>query len=660
MNKFYAFFILCMCTIAANAQTPLDHTLQLTATTQVSPAQIKISWKKLSSATGYQVYRKTKSASGFGTLLTTINATDSIYTDNNVTADSTYEYQVIKTGGSNAATGYIYAAVKALPIHNRGTMLLLVDSTFSDSCNIEITTLMNDLSGDGWKIVRKDFARSTGVSTIKTFIVNTYNADNTVSAVYILGHLAVPYSGDLNPDAHPDHKGAWPADVYYADIDGIWTDNSVNNTVATGTRNDNTPGDGKFDQSTLPSRADLQLGRIDFNNMPAFSKTEIQMMRTYLNKAHSYKMDSLTMIRQALIDDNFGVSTGEPFAANGWRNFAPLLGTGGTQSADYISTLNTTTYQWSFGCGGGSYTSASGVGTTANIAANNMNGIFSMLFGSYFGDWDNQNNFLRAPLCANTPMLTNCWAGRPHWFFHHMALGETIGYSTLLSQNNDGTYLTTNNYMTKGVHIALMGDPSLRQDYLKPVKNVNVTAVAGGGANIAWTASPDPAVIGYYIYSADDRYGAYKRRTSLVNVTTYNDSFGTDGTKYYMVRAVKVQNSPSGSYNNLSIGAVSSPVIIDYPYSEGQSINAINNVVSTNVYPNPVSNLLNISLKVQKPANATLFINNINGQVLYTKEARLNTGTNDIQMAVDGLMTGIYYLNVVCDGAITSRVWIKN
>lgn len=659
MKKIYMLMMMCCSVIVANSQTPLDHTVQLTAITQASPAQIKISWKKISSATGYQVYRKTKSAASFGTALSTVSATDSIYTDNSVSADSAYEYQVIKTGG-NAATGYIYAAIKALPIHNRGTMLLLVDSTFTDSCSTEITTLMNDLSGDGWKIVRKDFARSTSVNTIKSYIVNTYNTDNTVKAVYILGHLAVPYSGDLNPDAHADHKGAWPADVYYADVDGTWTDNSVNNTTSTGTRNDNTPGDGKYDQSTLPSNADLQLGRVDVSNMPAFSKTEVQMMRTYLNKAHSYKMDSLAMIHQALIDDNFGVSTGEPFAANGWRNFAPLLGYGGTQSLDYIATLNTTTYQWSFGCGGGSYTSAGGIGTTANIAANNMNGIFSMLFGSYFGDWDNQNNFLRAPLCANTPMLTNCWAGRPHWFFHHMALGEPIGYSTMISQNNDGTYLTTNNYMTKGVHIALMGDPSLRQDYLKPVKNVNVTAVAGGGANITWSASPDPAIIGYYIYSADDRYGAYKRRSPLINLTTYNDSFGTDGTKYYMVRAVKVQNTPSGSYNNLSIGVVSSPVTIDYPYSESQSANTIGNIVSANLYPNPASDVLNIALTAQKAVIGTVTITNIYGQTLYTKDVQLNSGTNNIHISVEGLTAGVYYANIISGGIIASHTWVKN
>jgi archaellum component FlaG (FlaF/FlaG flagellin family) len=660
MRKIYAIFLPLMLGSAANAQSPIDHTVQLTATTQASPAQIKISWKKVTGASGYQVYRKTKLSANWGALLTTVAATDSTYTDNAVVADSCYEYQVIKTGGSNAATGYIYASVKAAPIHNRGTMLLLVDSTFTDSCSAEITTLMNDLSGDGWKIVRNDFARTASVTTIKNYIVSSYNTDNSINALYLLGHLAVPYSGDLNPDAHPDHKGAWPADVFYADVNGSWTDNSVSNTVATGTRNDNTPGDGKYDQSLLPSDVELQTGRIDFSNMPAFTSTEVQMMRRYLNKAHAYKTGMLTVSKQAVIDDNFGVSTGEPFAANGWRNFAPLLGLSGSTSADYITSLNTGNYQWALGCGGGSYTSASGVGTTANIASSDMNGIFSMSFGSYFGDWDNQNNFLRAPLCANVPMLANCWAGRPHWFVHHMALGEAIGFSTLVSQNNDATYGTTNNYMTRGVHIALMGDPSLRTDYLKQVSNVVLTPITGGGAKVTWTASPDPAVIGYYIYSADTRYGTYKRRSPLVNVTTYNDSFGTNGSKYYMVRAVKLQSTPSGSYNNLSLGIVSAPATIDYPYSEGQAIRIIGAISTVSLYPNPATDQLNVILDANKQTTALVTITDVNGKQLYRAPVKVNSGTNRIEISVGHYSSGIYYLNISSDDNTASRGWVKH
>jgi hypothetical protein len=89
--------------------------------------------------------------------------------------------------------------------------------------------------------------------------------------VFLLGRIRVPYSGDIYPDGHPDHEGAWPADVYYADMNGAWTDNAVNVTVANDERHRNVPEDGKFDQSVLPTDVELQIGRVDFANMPAFA-----------------------------------------------------------------------------------------------------------------------------------------------------------------------------------------------------------------------------------------------------------------------------------------------------------------------------------------------------------------------------------------------------
>ena len=77
-----------------------------------------------------------------------------------------------------------------------------------------------------------------------------------------------------------------------------------------------------------------------------------------------------------------------------------------------------------------------GVGSTSDFAANDPQVVFTMLFGSYFGDWDSQDNFLRAALATPTYTLACVWAGRPYWYFHHMGLGETIGFSARVSQNN--------------------------------------------------------------------------------------------------------------------------------------------------------------------------------------------------------------------------------
>ena len=89
-------------------------------------------------------------------------------------------------------------------------------------------------------------------------------------------------------------------------------------------RNKNVPGDGKFDQSAIPSAMELQVGRVDFFNMLAFAKNEIELTRQYLQKAHRFKMGEIEVRRRALIDDNFNQQFAAP-AASGWRNFSPMF-----------------------------------------------------------------------------------------------------------------------------------------------------------------------------------------------------------------------------------------------------------------------------------------------------------------------------------------------
>src|SRR3712207_9501473 len=69
-------------------------------------------------------------------------------------------------------------------------------------------------------------------------------------------------------------RSAWPADMYYGDIDGEWSDDNVENTGATRPENHNVIGDGKFDLDIIPSDIDLMVSRIDFHNLPVFSRSE--------------------------------------------------------------------------------------------------------------------------------------------------------------------------------------------------------------------------------------------------------------------------------------------------------------------------------------------------------------------------------------------------
>ena len=641
------------------AQTAADYAVQLQAQVQQSPPRITISWRPFANTLTYGVYRKAL-GSGTWTNIANLTSADTFYHDNNVIADSAYEYHVIKNGSGINALGYIYAGIMAPPIHHRGGILMIVDSTFTTTCENELSRLMRDIRGDGWQVHRVDVSRNLPVPDVKALIINTRQANPNLNAVLLVGHIAGPYSGDIYPDGHtPDHKGAWPADVFYGDIDGVWTDNAVNVTAATRPENDNIPGDGKWDQSQLPSDLELQVGRIDFANMPAFSKTEVQMIKSYLDREHSYKMDSIAVIKRGLVDDNFGAMGGEAFAANAWRNFSPLLGRDSIKSADFIPALNTSSYQWAYGCGGGSYTSCGGVGTTNNLTTNNVNAIFVMVFGSYFGDFDAPNCFLRAPLCSNTPALISTWAGRPNQFHHQMALGEHIGYSTLQSQNNYGAVYGPSNVGARWIHQSLMGDLTLRTDYIKPPGSPGISSSATAGTTITWTASPDAGVIGYYVYRSGTEFGMYKRRSGMLTGTSFVDSFGSNGTQFYMVRAVKLQETPSGKYYNLSIGTVSSGSAQYFDFDLNVPQTAANEL-SVTIYPNPSDDNLNIAISNASAGKASITLRDINGKVVFASTYAARRGVAVLSPEVGHLPAGLYLVEVKNGKANYTGKWTKN
>jgi hypothetical protein len=550
---------------------PVDYAVPTSAQVQTAPPRITLSWPADADARAFNIYRKSFSATSWGAAIATVPGSATSFTDTNVVLGSAYEYQIEEptdyfpypNGDPSqwkTAYGYIYAGIQSTLIEDRGKVVLMVDNLHSTSLSNELARLQQDLAGDGWTVLRHDVSPSASVASVRALIQADYNADPAnVKSVFLFGHVPVPYSGDINPDGHSDHKGAWPADVYYGEMTSTWTDSSVNDSNAQNNRNFNIPGDGKFDQSTIPSDLELQVGRVDLHDLPAFlPKTEDDLLRQYLNKNHNFRHGTLSVQRRGLISDNFGELNGEAPAASAWRNFAPLFGSAPPtilSANQYFPTLAAQDYLWSYGCGPGGPNFAQGIGDTSDFASTDTKTVFTLLFGSYFADWDQSNDFLRAPLASTTYGLTCAWAGFPHWAFHHMALGQNIGYSTLISQNNPtaGLYKSFVNFSARWVHIALMGDPTLRMHPVKPPVTLSAAA-SSSSVVLSWTASPD-SVQGYHVYRSASATGPFVRLTSsLLAGTAYTDTNALSGTYTYMVRAVKLETAGSGSYFNPSQG----------------------------------------------------------------------------------------------------------
>ena len=558
-------FVFGLASAQSMAETnPRFYAVEVSATIQAAPPQINLEWSDDNSASSYNIYRKAPSATSW-TLVTSLPGSGTSWSDQNVSTGASYEYAITKsTSAGYQGTGYVLAGINAPMTENRGKLVLIVDSTHAAALATELTPLQQDLLGDGWTVIRHDVPRTATPPTVKNLIRNAYNADRSnVKSVFLFGHVAVPYSGNFNPDAHPDHKGAWAADTYYGDMDGAWTDSSVNNTGAHKPWNHNSPGDGKFDQSDLPSDLELAVGRVDFYNMTCFSnkawsRSELDLLRAYLDKDHAFRHGRIVVPGRGLVCDNFGESGGEAFASTGWRSFAPFFGAENNVQVgygQYFNTLRDEGYLWSYGTGGGSWYTCNGIGSSDDFANTEIKTVFTSFLGSYFGDWDNESAFLRAALGSGWTLAT-AWGGRPHWFFHRMGLGEPIGTSAILSQNNRyGGLYAAQNWGTHQVHVTLLGDPTLRMHPVLPPSNVSATA--GNGVTLTWSPSTDSSIQGYAVYRANSANGPFTRigGSALTSNLYFTDPSGASSS-VYMVRAVKLEQSGSGTYLNPSQGII--------------------------------------------------------------------------------------------------------
>jgi hypothetical protein len=509
--------------------------------------------------------------------------------------------QIIASGGPYVPHmyGHIYAGINVPEKEEMGTVLLVIDDFYGEELDYEINRLKLDLIGEGWQVKNILVNRNDEVTKVKEMILTEYEKDISINSILLLGHVPVPYSGNLG-SGHPDHTGAYPADVYYAEFDDEWTDFSVTNITASREANHNVPGDGKFDRTFIDSDVDVSLGRVDVSNYEVFPKTEIKLMRNYLNKNHVFRAGEVDIERRGLIDDNVGELGGMAPAANGYRNFAAMFGAENITNDDYFTTLSAHSYLWAYGCGGGSYISCQGIGTTTNFATKYVQSVFNMLYGSYFGDWDNTNNILRASLAADGNCLTNVWGGAPNWHFHHMALGETIGYSTLVTQNNISVYAPTDK--ARQIHIALMGDPTLKMHIVKPARNTTLQQIENT-IKVSWE-EPADNIIGYHIYRSDSIKNKFVRiNDHALSRLSFTDNNPFSGNNIYMIRALKLEKSGSGTYYNLSCGVIDS-----LKYTGTIGIDAIEKEIKTEYNPNPFNDKIRFSFN-SKDILGNLIIN---------------------------------------------------
>ena len=109
--------------------------------------------------------------------------------------------------------------------------------------------------------------------------------------------------------------------------------------------------------------------------------------------------------------------------------------------------------------------------------------------------------------------------------------------------------------------------------------------------------------------------------------------------------------------NFKSISFYSSQIIV----TEGDLSSIAENKFYTmiSLYPNPVIDELNIELNTENSDNITLEIYNYNGQIVYSENNNLNSGSNTIRMNASQFSAGMYFVKISGNNVYETLRFVK-
>ncbi len=587
IKKIFLLYLIILISSTANAITykPIDYTVRLNSEIINSTSfGFKIYWSKTTDSSNFSLRKKHADSSNWTSLLN--NSKDTVYYDYNVNDGTAYEYGIINTFDSAmTAHSYIMTGQNIADKSNK-KLLFIADETIYSALNKEINNYKLMLKADGYSVrfataPRSEKFDTNNIRITKNIIDSIYN-NFGLDYLILFGRIAVPYAGETAIDGHGDHIGAWPADCYYGIFTNKWTDSLADAYSAADPRNRNVPFDGKIDQSIIEDTVRLKIGRIDFYNLPVYAETEIQLYRRYINKIINYNNVNFTVNKKSLIDDRLGVWFKDIFASEAIANYNAIFENDSIIYDSLQNALGRESFMMSYVCSLGLYDSLEWIMNSNYFAKMESKALIMSFLGSYMGDWDSHNNIIRCSIASSPFTLTANFSGRPYWLYHRLGFGETVGSAYKLSINNDLTQYRTNCiYGLKGMHIALMGDPTVRLFRIAPPNNV-IFSRNNGIINISWQYTDDD-ILGFEIYKSNSDMSAFELISNDYikdKQFTYNEII-QDSNSIYIIKAVKNQNVVNGSFINRSIGAFANYTmdVDNEEYPDSSLISCYNNII---------------------------------------------------------------------------------
>lgn len=183
-------------------------------------------------------------------------------------------------------------------IGDSSLIFIMVNSFLYAEVDSSIAQYIQDLGEDGYWV--RLYTSSGGTPSDLRAFLKDHLAEGLNGCV-LVGDFPIPWYQMYEDWGEGEEYEEFPIDLYYMDLDGIWTDSN---------------SDGMFDEHSGDVEPEIWIGRLTSSPLVYSGDSEAELVRNYFRKKHEFRIDNFPIERRALlyVDDDW------EFSAEEWDN----------------------------------------------------------------------------------------------------------------------------------------------------------------------------------------------------------------------------------------------------------------------------------------------------------------------------------------------------
>ncbi len=243
--------------------------------------------------------------------------------------DSFHDFALSKADPRGAENANIPLQIRKAdftsPLFEKGSsrICIIVTENIASELPRQLERFQADLFQSGYSSILMIFQQGDAKG-LRQFLIQLYQDNQSLQGAILMGDL--PYiMFEMNQDwgapySYPDYE-RFPCDLFYMDMDGIWTDSKDDGRVK--------PDNGFYDTIADPLDLEIWISRVRVDNLISLGE-EINLLQTYLEQNHQMRQRDRNNARAlAYIDDQW-----EHYGIDDKSNLAQLY------TADLVELVN--------------------------------------------------------------------------------------------------------------------------------------------------------------------------------------------------------------------------------------------------------------------------------------------------------------------------------